>query len=125
MFCGECGTENSGTGRFCRNCGKPLRLQPAVQNPAGPADPPGVASSQPAGTSLPTRKRSWRWVGIVSLITGILSWVFLTIPLGGLAVILGIAALFLVKKNAGKIAISAIAGIVLALGAYAVSYVIV
>jgi hypothetical protein len=58
MFCGECGTENAETRKFCKNCGKPLRRPqpaPGAQAAAVPAQAqqpayPPVTPPQPAYT---------------------------------------------------------------------------
>jgi uncharacterized membrane protein YvbJ len=121
MFCGECGTQNPETNRFCRNCGKPLKRQQTVTReatvPIAPAQPAVMSPAQ-----APAGKRRRNWAGMGSLITGILSWIFLTSLFAILAVILGCVSFFLVRKNSGKIAISAIAGIILALAAIAVTF---
>ena len=36
MFCGECGTKNPDTNKFCINCGKPLRKTTAAAQPVPP-----------------------------------------------------------------------------------------
>jgi hypothetical protein len=120
MFCGECGTQNPETNRFCRNCGKPLKRQQTVAREAAvPVAPVPTAVTSPA--PAPAGKRRRNWTGIGSLIAGILSWIILTSLFAILAVILGCVSLFLVRKNTGKIAISAIAGIILAIAAIAVT----
>jgi|WetSurMetagenome_2_1015567.scaffolds.fasta_scaffold31608_2 hypothetical protein len=123
MFCGECGTQNPDTNRFCRNCGKLLkRQQPLVQDAVVPMAPVSPAVTSPAPT--PAGKRRRNWAGIGSIIAGILSWIILTSLFAILAVILGCVSLFLVRKNSGKIAISAIVGIILAVAAIAVTFTI-
>jgi hypothetical protein len=123
MFCGECGTQNPETNRFCRNCGKPLKRQQTVAREAAvPIAPVLPAATSPAPAAAGKRRRNW--AGIGSLITGILSWIILTPLFAILAVILGCVSLLLIRKNSGKIAISAFAGIILALAAIAVAFTI-
>jgi len=117
MFCGECGTMNPDTSEVCSNCGKPLKKsQPAVQ-PAPSADsaPPAVQ---------PAVKRKRNWTGILSILCGILSWVILTTALAIVAVAIGVFSLYKTRKETGKIAYSAIAGIIIAVAAVLVSVVI-
>lgn len=133
MFCSECGTQNPDTNQFCRNCGKPLpRRQPAAQPataapapaPAIPVPPPVTAevstpASAPAQGAALKRKRNW--LGIVSLILGILSWGILTVIVAIAAVLIGITSLFLFRKASGRIGISSIIGILLGIAAIMVS----
>lgn len=130
MFCGECGTPNPDTNQFCRNCGKPLARRNAsatqpgvlvVASPAGPSPPPAVnAPVVTAGLAAATPKRTRNWLGIVSLIPGILSWFILTGILAIIAILLGIAGTILFRKATGRIGISGIVAIVLAIAAIAV-----
>ena len=46
MFCGECGTENPDTNRFCKNCGKPLKQTRPVPAPGAPVQAPPPAPQQ-------------------------------------------------------------------------------
>jgi len=136
MFCGECGTQNPDTNKFCKNCGKPLeRRQPAAQPPqipvTYPAAQPGpvpaaaaqplaeTAASAPAPAAVP--RRSKNWLGFVSLLLSILSWVILTGILAIAAILLGIVSLVWFRKATGRIGISSIIGIVLAVAAIAVT----
>jgi hypothetical protein len=127
MFCGECGTQNPDTNQFCKNCGKPLKKgQPAAatgQVPVAPAPPPVII---PATTSVQpgTGKRKRNWTGILSLLCGILSWVILTTAIAVVAVAIGVFSLYKTRKVTGKIAYSAIAGIIIAVAAVLVSVVI-
>lgn len=123
MFCGECGIENPETNRFCINCGKPLKKagsgvspHPAVSGPA-PVSPLGAAPP----ITAPAHKRKRNWTGIAGLICGILSWIILTAPLAVLAIVLGAISLYKTHKEAGKTAFSAIAAIVIAIGALTVT----
>ena len=143
MFCGECGTQNPDSNQFCRNCGKPLiRRQPAAQAteppvprpetfpaaqpvpvPAAPVQPPVIptASAQVPATAP---KRTKNWLGIVSLISGILSWGILTNLLAIGAILLGIAGTVLFRKATGRIGISGIIGVFLGIAAIAVTTVL-
>jgi hypothetical protein len=135
MFCGECGTQNPDTNQFCKNCGKPLaRRQPAAQPPqtpvtypaAQPAPAPAVAAAQPPVTAAATApapgaapKRPKNWLGFVSLLLSILSWVILTGILAIAAILFGIVSLVWFRKATGRIGISSIIGIVLGIAAIA------
>jgi len=137
MFCGECGTQNPDTNKFCKNCGKPLvRRQPAEQPPqipvtysaAQPAPIPAAAAAQPlvataASAPAPAAvpRRSKNWLGFVSLFLSILSWVILTGILAIAAILLGIVSLVWFRKATGRIGISSIIGIILAFAAIAVT----
>jgi hypothetical protein len=146
MFCGECGTQNPDTNQFCKNCGKPLaRRQPAMQPAAQPAAVPvqspaaqpfptaavpyqspvamgATVVTAPAPAAAPKHRRNW--LGIVSLILGILSWVILTGILALGAILLGIAGIFLFRKATGRIGISGIIGIIFGLAAIVVTIVL-
>ena len=138
MFCGECGAQNPDNNQFCKNCGKPLtRQQPDAQPAAYPAPipvpypaaqpaPVPAAPSQPAVAAAASgpvpgavAKRPENWLGIVSLIFGILSWAILTVIFGIGAILLGIAGTFLFRKATGRIGISGIIGVVLGIAAIA------
>ena len=132
MFCGECGTQNPDTNQFCRNCGKPLlkrqpAAQPAAAAPPAPAPvvfvPPPVTdgASAPAPAPGTGPKRARNWLGIVSLILGILSWGVLTGIVAIAAVLIGIVSIFLSRKATGRIGISPIIGIILGIAAIVVS----
>ena len=119
MFCGECGTQNPDTNQFCKNCGKPLaRRQAAARSAAGtgpayqPAPVPAAPQSLPApAPAVPASSRSrlqprqqhrsarWNWLGIVSMIPGILSSGILPLILGLSAILLGIAGHVPVQKS--------------------------
>jgi hypothetical protein len=144
MFCGECGTQNPDTNQFCKNCGKPLARRqvpapaaapvPAYQPapvPAAPQSPqPAQASAVPyqlpvtaaAPAALPGRR--WNWLGMVSIIPGILSLVIMPLILGLSAILLGIAGTFLFRKATGRIGISGIIGIVLGIAAFMITIVL-
>lgn len=139
MFCGECGTQNPDTNQFCRNCGKPLtRREPAAQSMAQPSPVPAPypaaqpvpapsVSAQPhltpaAPGQIPpaVAKRPKNWLGIVSLVLGILSWIILTVIFAIGAILLGIAGTLQFRKATGRLGISGILGTVLGLAAIAV-----
>jgi hypothetical protein len=132
VFCGECGTRNPDTNQFCKNCGKPLARRqqdpkPAEQpvpaplpSPAAQPVPVTAASAAvrtPPGTPVSALRRTRNWLGIISLILGILSWGILTVNLAILSVILGIVATVLFRKATGRIGISGVLGIVLGIAA--------
>jgi hypothetical protein len=126
MFCGECGAQNPDNNQFCKNCGKPLTQRHPVAQPAAQPAPVPAAPSQPAvGVAarepLPgaVSKRPENWLGIVSLVFGILSWALLTVIFGIGAILLGIAGTFLFRKATGRIGISGVTGIVLGILAIA------
>lgn len=138
MFCGECGAQNPDTNQFCRNCGKPLaRRQPSAQPaphlapvPVSPAAQPApapaipyqqsVAAAVPNPAAAPSLKRQWNWLGIISMILGILSWVILTGIFALSAILLGIAGLVLFWRATRRIGISSIIGIIFGIAAIAV-----
>ena len=138
MFCGECGAQNPDTNQFRRNCGKPLaRRQPSAQ-PAPPPSPvpvspaaqpapvPAIPFQQPGAAAVsapaaaPAPKRQWNWLGIISIILGILSWIILTGILAISAILLGIAGLVFFRRATGRIGISSVIGIIFAIAAIAV-----
>jgi hypothetical protein len=136
MFCGECGTQNPDTNQFCRNCGKPLtRRQPAAQSlaqpapvpspypaaqPAPVAPQPSVVSAAPVQVSATAPKRKRNWLGILSLVLGILSWIILTGVFAMGAILIGIISFVWFRKASGKIGISSLIGIVFGIAALAV-----
>jgi hypothetical protein len=143
MFCGECGAQNPDTNQFCRNCGKPLaRRQPAgpgaapapgyqaapvpgAAPPVQPAPAPAVPYQPPAAAAAPAPaaapKRQWNWLGMVSVIPGILSLGILPVLLGLGAILLGIVGIILFRKSTGRIGISGIIGMVLGIAAIAIT----
>jgi hypothetical protein len=54
MFCGECGTQNPDTNRFCINCGKPLKKNLNVAPVAHPA-PASAPLPVPQAVQLPPK----------------------------------------------------------------------
>jgi len=124
MFCGECGTENPGTNKFCKNCGKPLRKDTGAAQPAPAVSGPvtGIPPAPAPATPVPPKKRTWNRIGILSLICGVFSWIILTVILAVVAVALGVFSLYKTRKDTGKIAYSSIAGIIIAVAAVLVSF---
>ena len=109
MFCGECGSRNPDSGDICTNCGKLLRRSTSVIHPS---------------TVTPQTKKQRNWAGIISILCGILSWGILTMVLAVVAIALGVFSLYIVHRETGKIAFSAVAGIVIASAAIFVSLLI-
>jgi len=134
MFCGECGARNPDTNQFCKNCGKPLaRKQPAAQPVAQPVYPSAslpaavpVLPYSPAAASAPgaAPKRQRNWLGIGSLILGLLSWIVMTLVFAAVAILLGIAGLYLFRRSTGRTGISGIIGMVLGIAAIVVTIVL-
>lgn len=131
MFCGECGTDNPDTNSFCKNCGRPLKktqpaapgAQPApapvpVAAPAQPSyyiPPAGAVQPVPAGAPGVTETPKRTWLGIVSLIPAILSWIFYPVLIGIIAVVLGVASIWLAKKQGTRFPASAVVAIIIGL----------
>ncbi len=135
MFCSECGTQNPDTNQFCRNCGKPLgRRQPSAAQPAAipvpypaaqpvpaaaapyqPPAAPAVQAAAPVPVTAP--KRRWNWLGMGSLLCGIVSLAILPLILALAAILLGAVGTFLFRKATGRVGISGIIGIVLGIAA--------
>jgi hypothetical protein len=132
MFCGECGTQNPDTNGFCKNCGKALKkgqTTPSSVPAAVPAQHPFQPSGAPADITIAAgtassveRKSSRNWIGILSLIPAILSWLVYPYVMGVLAIILGAYSVFQTRKRSGKIAYLALAGIIIALVAVLFNY---
>ncbi len=119
MFCGECGTENPEANRFCKNCGRPLR-QPASGGNMAAVAPNGTAlpESVPEGVSphVPAKRRR-NWIGISSLVFGILCWGIMTHVLAIAAIVTGIYSIYRRAKDKAGISVSGIIGILAALAA--------
>jgi len=151
MFCGECGTQNPDTNRFCINCGKPLKknlnaspvappapaaapvpVQPAIQEPPSPfsqqsypVPPPGMTVPAPTTTSLPAKQREKsprNWFAIVSFILALISWVIYPIIIGFFAMGLGIFSLYTAKKQQSKIPVIAIIAVIIGLLAIVLNF---
>jgi hypothetical protein len=131
MFCAECGTENPDTNRFCKNCGKALgkspmagTTAPAAAGPHPPVQTPQVAENpapQPATPAAEPKPRGI-WLGIVSLLVSLVSWLFYPVVLGAVAVMLGILSLILAKKKHAKVPVSAIIAIIIGLLAVVLNF---
>jgi zinc-ribbon domain len=144
MFCGECGTQNPDTNQFCKNCGKPLARRqvpapgaaqvpayqpapvPAAPQFSPPAPAPAVPYQHPVTAATPAAPpgRRWNWLGMISIIPGVLSLGILPLILGLSAILLGIAGTFLFRKSTGRIGISGIIGIVLGIAAIVITIVL-
>jgi len=121
MFCGECGTQNPDTNRFCNNCGKPLEQR---QPPAAPAQPvavyqpvPGPAASTmtvPVTTAFPTEKQL-KITGIAGFLISLVSLVRYPYICGIIAIILGAAVFYKSENKKSKAAILAVIGIIIGL----------
>lgn len=130
-FCGECGTENPDTNSFCKNCGRALRRQkdaapahsgqpgqaPAPGQPAAPQPPVTAAPPAPAATEKPKRT----WLGIVSLIPAILSWILYPVLLGIVAVLFGIASIALARRQGTRFPVAGVIAIIIGLLAIVVN----
>jgi hypothetical protein len=152
MFCGECGTQNPDTNRFCINCGKPLKKnlnaspvaspapaaapvpvpQEAQQPPKPvsqqlyPVPPPGLTVLQaPTTTTLPAtqpEKSHRNWLAIVSFILALVSWVMYPIIIGFFAMGLGIFSLYAAKKKQSKIPVIAVIAVIIGLLAIVLNF---
>jgi hypothetical protein len=133
MFCGECGTENPDTNRFCKNCGKELKKSQAAGVPVapvtfmpapGPSLPtppvPAAVPAQPAAGE--TVKPPRNWLAIISFLLSLVSWLVYPIVIGFFAVVLGIFSLYSARKNHAKIPISAIIAIIIGLLAIVLNF---
>jgi hypothetical protein len=125
MFCGECGTENPDTNRFCKNCGNTLKQSqaaaPVAQVPVTPAAGPALSTQQVPGTIpiLPAAedavKPARNWLAIISFILSLVSWLIFPIIIGFVAIVLGVFSIYRAKKNQSKIPVSAILAIIIGL----------
>jgi hypothetical protein len=86
--------------------------------PAASYQPPAAAAAPVPVPVVPKRKRNW--LGIISLLPGILSWGILTLILGVVAILLGVVSLVMFRKATGRIGISSLIGIVFGIAAIAV-----
>jgi hypothetical protein len=141
MFCGECGTENAETRKFCKNCGKPLRrLQPAQGVPAAavpfPAQQPvyaPVTQPQPVSSPVippqpvvfpplsgvqspgkPPLNKGLLGLGIVGIVISIVAWFRYPYLCGLLAIILGVLVIARSENRKGAPAI--VAGLAILIG---------
>lgn len=144
VFCGECGTKNPDTNRFCINCGKPLRktmaaAQPApppvIENspqpeaypslslsPGGGVPPPPDPAVKSSPVFAPGTKSKKNWVAIACLGLGLLSCVTYPYIIGILAVLTGAGAIYMERKQAGKVPVLAVLGILIALGSMVLNF---
>lgn len=136
MFCGDCGAENPDTNSFCKNCGKALKKILPVVQPAPTPVPvtargyniPQSGASAPSvlatgtGTPVPAAKPPRNWLGVGSIILGILAWLVIPYILGIIAMILGAVSVYKLKKTQGKVAVMGVFGIVIALAAMLINY---
>lgn len=134
MFCGECGTQNPDTNKFCKNCGQPLNrsraaapvIQPAPAQPYYDP-PPGMQQQVPAqlvyhddfaGVQQQTPsavKPKRTWLGIASLIPAIFSWIFYPYLLGLATIVLGLISIYLWKRQGTRFPASAVFAIIIGL----------
>jgi Flp pilus assembly protein TadB len=133
MFCGECGTENPDTNRFCKNCGKTLKkpqqaAAPVAQVPVLPAAAPALQTPQASGT-MPVQpavessvKPARNWFAIISFIVSLVSWLVYPIIIGFIAIVLGVFSLYRAKKNQSKIPVSAVIAIIIGLLAIVLNF---
>jgi hypothetical protein len=137
MFCGECGTENAETRKFCTNCGKPLRSAtpaPGAQPAAAPVPPVAplqpvyapvpapqpIYSPPPAGTPAPARpplNKGLLGLGIVGLGIALVSWFRYPYICGLLAMVLGVLVIARSDNRKGAVALVAALAILIGLAA--------
>lgn len=104
MFCRNCGTENSDTDNFCKNCGQPLgsgheQQEGTARDTQGAPEPTPVQySSFQAEPLVDTSKPSG--VSVAAMILGIVSIVFCCLHI--VAIACGIVAIVLAKKEEQK-----------------------
>lgn len=130
MFCGECGTQNPDTNKFCKNCGKALKKTQAAGEtlPFNPGTGPAVVSSDtpvaipPQPATERAGKPSRNWLAIISLMVSLVSWLVYPIIIGCVAVVLGIFSLYSAKKNQSKIPIPAIIAIIIGILAIVLNF---
>jgi len=86
--------------------------------PAAPVQPSYYippAGVQTAAAPSVTEKTKRTWLGIVSLIPAILSWVLYPVLLGIVAIVFGIASICLAKKQGTRFPASAVIAIIIGL----------
>ncbi|MDO9550325.1 MAG: hypothetical protein Q7J03_05070 [Methanoregula sp.] len=92
--------------------------QPTPAQAAAPVQPScdiPPAGAQAASAPAVTEKPNRTWLGIISLIPAILSWVLYPVLFGIIAVVLGIASIYLAKKQGTKFPASAVIAIIIGL----------
>jgi hypothetical protein len=144
VFCGDCGTKNPDTNKFCIYCGKPLRKTPAAAQPVPPPvieisrqpqdilSPPfstgGTVPNNPikvvtsSAAVEPETKSKKNWVAIACLGLSFLSWVTYPYFIGILAILIGAGAIYRERKEAGKVPVLAVLGILIALGSMVLNF---
>jgi hypothetical protein len=125
-FCGECGTENPDTNRFCKQCGRALKKTMAavpteVPMAAGVRQPEAPVLLQPLAAPAAMENEKRTWLGIVSLIPAILSWILYPVLLGIAAVVTGIISIALARKNGTKFPVAGVVAIIIGLLAIVVN----
>ena len=120
MQCIQCGATSDEGQRFCYNCGTRLGAQslpptPTSAPPPPPIPPPNLGSYQP-----PTAYQSGlipnSTLAVVSVVSGVLSWVLLPLIGAIVAVITGHMARNEIRNANGRLAGSGLATIGLILG---------
>jgi hypothetical protein len=100
MFCGECGTENPETNKFCKNCGNTLKRVQQTPAPTTPVQVPAQSYSQPVSAPAPQvqmpgkssvlRKHA---ISIISIFPAVGAFFMYPYVLGIVAIILGLVAI--------------------------------
>jgi hypothetical protein len=130
MVCAQCGAISDEGQRFCYNCGARLEPQPAgaPQPPVQTAPPPSLtppAEPQPLGQPVGYGQGPAAYgpvavpnsnLAIISLVSGILTWVLLPVVAAIVAVITGHMARREIRQSGGQLAGDGLALIGLILG---------
>lgn len=126
MFCGECGTENPDTNKFCKNCGKPLRQNSAAA-PAAPFAPevsvpapplPGVPAAPGTATppaAVPPGNKGLFALALIGIAAAVAGWFRYPYLLGILAIVLGGVVILKSEKKKGAGFIIAVLAIIIGL----------
>lgn len=132
MLCAQCGATSDEGQRFCYNCGSRLEPQPAAVQPGLFQQPVAAAPQQPA-PELPQQPSPLQAnpyqpaqpypqavpnsnLAIISLVSGIISWVLLPVIAGIAAVITGHMARREIRASGGRLSGDGLAIIGLVLG---------
>jgi hypothetical protein len=106
MYCNYCGQSNPDTGRFCNQCGQPLKAESASAVPPPPVASSTVIPPPPTSGAVPPPPGTAQendGKAVASLILGILSltffWIFAGIP----AIVLGHLSRSQIKKSMGRL----------------------